>query len=191
MYALFFLAAILGGLQVAWAGNAVFFGRIWVLAVAAVCVLYGLGTVNVYVFAMLGGQVRLTDFIPWGFVNIRFWSQVATWCLPLMPLAVLVGPWRHLRVWRVAVLLGAGIWWWILFITTGRGSILGIAFGLLVVMLLLGKKALPWFKVLMQHLTAGVVIWLLLSVLVPAVLTTGGIETVSYTHLTLPTIYSV
>ncbi|GHD54169.1 O-antigen ligase [Marinobacter persicus] len=175
MYAFFFLATVAGGRWLVWSGGAAAFGFWLIVLVAALCALYGLASVNVYLFATFDGVTKLIDFIPWGFVNIRYWSHIATWCLPLIPLAVLVGPFKDVRLWRGVVLLGAGMWWWILFLTTGRGSALGIAFGVVLVLLLFGRKAFPWLKVFLQYLFAGIVIWLLLSVAIPSFME-GGVQ---------------
>jgi len=173
MYALFFLTSVTCGGYLAWTGSATRYARFLALMVAATCTFYGLASVNVYLFATFDGVTKLIDFIPWGFVNIRYWSHIATWCLPLIPLAVLVGPLKHVRIWRIAVLLGTGLWWWILFLTTARGSALGIAFGFVLAMLLFGRRAMPWLKVFVQYLAVGIVIWFLLSVLIPSFMEDG------------------
>jgi O-antigen ligase len=173
MYSLFFFAAVAGGAGLAWSRSGAGYVRVLILFVTAACALYGLASINVYLFATLDGITGLIDFIPWGFVNIRYWSHIATWCLPLIPLAVLVGPLKKVRIWRIIVMLGAGMWWWILFLTMGRGSILGIAFGVVFVTLLFGRRVFPWLKVFLQYLLAGIVIWLLLSVVIPSFMESG------------------
>jgi hypothetical protein len=135
--------------------------------------MYGLSSVTVYLFATFDGATNLIDFIPWGFVNIRYWSHIATWCLPLIPLAVLVGPLRHIRSWRILVFLGAGMWWWILLLTTGRGAILGIAFGVLFTLGLFGRPALPWLRHFLVCVFVGLFLWLALSVVIPSFLEEG------------------
>jgi O-antigen ligase len=173
MYTFFFLAMVASGASLSWAVASISYSKILVLIIASTCLLYGLASINVYLFAIIDGVTKLTDFIPWGFVNIRYWSHIATWCLPLMPLAVLVGPLKNIRSWRIAVLLGAGMWWWILFLTTGRGSALGIIFGVTFAGLLFGRRALPWLKVFSIYLATGFVIWLVLSVVIPSFMADG------------------
>lgn len=176
MYVFYFLAVIASGACLAWAGASTAFARFFIWAMAATCLIYGLASVNVYLFAIFDGVTDLIDFIPWGFVNIRYWSHIATWCLSLMPLSVLIGPLKEFRSWRVAVLLGAGMWWWILFLTTGRASALGIAFGVILATALFGRRALPWLKVFITYLAVGIFIWLLLSVLIPTLLSDEGVH---------------
>ena len=168
MYAFFFLATVASGAYLAWSGSGIYYARLLVLTIAATCLVYGLASVTVYLFATFDYVTDLIDFIPWGFVNIRYWSHIATWCLPLMPLAVLVGPLKQVRSWQIAVLLGAGVWWWILFLTTSRGSALGIIFGVAVATLLFGRKAWPWLRQLLLYVVTGAVIWLILSVVIPS-----------------------
>jgi len=173
MYGLFFLASFVSGVWLGLSDRAFGYAGRLILTIAGTCTVYGLASVNVYLFAIFDGVTELIDFIPWGFVNIRYWGHIATWCLPLIPLAVLVGPLKEVRLWRGVVLLGAGMWWWILLLTSGRGSVLGIAFGVSFVMLLFGRSAFPWLKVFLQYLLAGIVIWFLLSVVIPSFMESG------------------
>lgn len=170
MYGFFFLAPVMVGAWASVLGAGERFVHGLLIIVAVGCGFYGLATVNVYLFALFDGVTNLVEFIPWGFVNIRYWSHIATWCLPLMPLAVLAGPLRDNRLWRYGMVLAAGLWWWILLLTAGRGSALGIAFGAVVVTLLFGRRAWPWLKVFLLYLLAGIVIWAVLSVVIPSLL---------------------
>lgn len=167
MFALFFLAPFFTGYWVSQRGVEKTFSAALVYVCVAVCGLYGLASVNVYLFAISGGFTALSDVIPWGFVNVRYWSHIATWCLPLMPLAVLVGPFRHNRMLRLWVILTAGLWWWVLLLTMSRGSLLGISFGAVLSFLLLGRRAMPWLRVVLLSLALGLLFWLVLSILVP------------------------
>ncbi|MFL1464677.1 O-antigen ligase family protein [Marinobacter sp. HN1S83] len=173
MYALFFLTMNLVGLLLKGTGMTMVCVRLFSVGMAAACALYGLSCINIYLFALLDGNPNFGSHIPYGFGSIRYWSHIATWCLPLFPLAVLMGPLKHKRAWRLFVLAGAGMWWWILIQSMGRGSLLGIAFGVLLAISLFGKRALPWFKVFLIQLAVGILIWLLLSVLIPFVLYDG------------------
>ncbi|OZC37949.1 hypothetical protein B9Q17_15515 [Marinobacter vinifirmus] len=137
------------------------------------CAMYGFSLISIYIFAILDSVSDLSVFIPSGFVNIRYWSHVATWFVPLFPLAVLVGPLKNNMLLKVIMLLASGLWWWALFLTTSRGSILGIIFGVLVVLCFFHRKAMPWLKVFLQYLFAGIVIWLLLSVAIPSFMADG------------------
>lgn len=175
MYAFYFLAISVSGSFLAWSDKSVVYARLLIMVSATTCLVYGLASFNVYLFATFDGMKNLIDFIPWSFVNIRYWSHIATWCLPLLPLAVMIGPLKAIRSWRLAMLLGGGLWWWILFISAGRGSALGVTFGVIMAVALFGRRALPWFKIFVFYIGAGFVLWLLLSVLIPAILSDGDI----------------
>ncbi|WP_300494138.1 O-antigen ligase [Marinobacter sp.] len=168
LYSFYFAAAVSGGLVLVMQGMANQYVEIFVSVAAAACFLYGAMSVNVYLFALVDGFADLSDVIPWGFVNIRYWSHVATWLLPLLPLAVLVSPLGKFRLWRTIVATGAGLWWWIIFLSTSRGSILGITIGVVLVGLFLGRRSWPWLRWFLIYLLIGVAIWFVLSVLVPS-----------------------
>jgi len=170
MYALFFGVPLALGGVLSWTGGINGYTRFLVLISAAFCAFYGLSTINVYLFAIFDGVTKLTNFVPEGFVNIRYWSHVATWLLPLMPLAVLWGPEKNQRLWRVLVAVGSGLWWWIIFLSSARGSALGLVFGVILVGFLFGRRIAPWLKLLFLHVGLGAVFWLLLSVAIPTLL---------------------
>jgi O-antigen ligase len=132
--------------------------------------LYGATTIMVYLFALSDEVSQLSAFIPWGFVNIRYWSHIATWLMPLLPLAILIGPLQNQRLWRFFCALGAAIWWWVIFLSTARGSMLGLVFGLFLVLFFIGRPALPWAKVFLRYLSYGLLAWLIMSVLIPSIL---------------------
>ncbi len=129
---------------------------------------YGAMTITVYLFAMTDNFSRLDHIIPWGFVNIRYWSHVATWLIPLFPLGILLATWKDNRLWQFGVTFTAAIWWWIVFLSSSRGSMVGLAFGFLLVWVLFGRAALPWMKLFVRFSVYGLLVWLLLSVLIPS-----------------------
>jgi O-antigen ligase len=170
MYAAFFLGFVLVG---SFPGSDIQ-RQCWVVVLVSVAAtasaFYGGATITVYMFALSDQVANLSNFIPWGFVSIRYWSHIATWLMPLLPLAVLVGPLKDQRLWRFFIALGAALWWWVVFISSSRGTMLGVAFGALVAIVLIGRPALPWLKVFLRYLAYGVSAWLLLSVLIPSFL---------------------
>lgn len=168
LYSFYFAAAVFGGLVLVRLGIANRYIEIFVSVAAAACFLYGAMSVNVYLFALVDGYADLSDLIPWGFVNIRYWSHVATWLLPILPLAVLVGSLGKFRLWRTIVASGAGLWWWVILLSTSRGSILGIWVGVLLVALFLGRQSWPWLRQFIIYFLIGAAIWFVLSVLVPS-----------------------
>lgn len=175
LYSFFFATIVSSGLVLAMQGLVHRYIEIFVSVAAGSCFLYGAMSVNVYLFALADGQADLSDLIPWGFVNIRYWSHVATWLLPILPLAVLIGPLREYRLWRSLVAIGAGIWWWIIFLSASRGSVVGVVTGVLIITLCFGRQSWPWLRQFTAYLLLGGLAWLVLSVLVPS-LFLGEIE---------------
>jgi len=170
MYALFFLGFVLAGSLPRQSEQKEGWIVILVGVAAVTSAFYGAATITVYLFAMSDSVASLSNYIPWGFVSIRYWSHIATWLLPLLPLAVLVGPLQKQRLWRFFVATGAALWWWIVFLSSSRGTMLGVAFGVLLVAVLIGRPAAPWLKVFLKYLVYGIVAWFLLSVLIPSLL---------------------
>jgi len=139
------------------------------LTILAIAVMgYAMLTPALYGFALMDGVSRLDRYIPWGFVNIRYWSHSATWCLPLLPLVLLAGPLKEYRLWRAGVAFAGAIWWWMLFMSSSRGSLIGLFLGTVTVLLVFGRHCFPWLKVFSTHIGLGVLVWLLLSWLIPA-----------------------
>jgi len=170
LYAAFFLGFVLAG-SLPGSDKQRQYWVVVVVSVAAVsATFYGGATITVYLFALSDQVANLSNFIPWGFVSIRYWSHIATWLIPLLPLAVLIGPLQNQRLWRFLIALGAALWWWVVFLSSSRGSMLGLAFGALIAIVLIGRPSLPWLKMYLRYLAYGVIAWLLLSVLIPSFL---------------------
>ncbi|WP_166645991.1 O-antigen ligase family protein [Halospina denitrificans] len=140
---------------------------LYVNAVVAGAVVYSLLTPAVYLFAITDGVGRLDQFLPWGFWNIRYWSQVASWMLPVLPLAVMVGPLRDNRLWRLGVAITAGIWWWLVLVSSARGCAVGLIAASVLTTLLFGKPAWRWLRVFGIHLGYGLIVWSLFSLAIP------------------------
>lgn len=152
------------------ANNSFFYIKSVLICVLAGAIFYALLTPSVYLFALSDGVSRLDQFLPWGYVNIRYWSQLATWVLPLLPLALLIKPVCDNRLWRLGAGIAAAIWWWLLLMSSARGSALSVLIGVIFVSILFGRHANAWLMVLGKQILIGVAVWLLLSVLVPGLL---------------------
>lgn len=139
----------------------------FVVVILVGCFFYAAMTLTMYGFAITGDFSKLVDVIPWGFVNMRYWSHLATWFLPLFPLALLFGPLRNQKLWRAAVFLTAGVWWWVVLLTTSRGSMVSLVFSVLLVLVLFGRAVLPWLVLSLKFALLGVFFWCILSWAVP------------------------
>ena len=143
-------------------------GKAVVLVTVVACLFYAAMTITVYLFAITDDFSRLDHIIPWGFVNIRYWSHLATWLLPLLPLGLLMVPWKKNRLWHFGVAFTSAIWWWVVFMYSSRGSMVGLLVGFFLVWVCFGKTAFPWMKSFIRFAIYGLAVWLLLSVLIPS-----------------------
>ena len=144
--------------------------KLFVCIATVACFFYAAMTITVYLFALTDRFASLTDIIPWGFVNMRYWSHIATWVLPILPLAVMVGPLAEKKKWHWCVGFSAAIWWWVVFMTTARGTLMSLALASVVALLVFGKQLLPWLKVFFKFLLFGIAAWALLSVAIPSLI---------------------
>lgn len=167
LYILYFLAFGFTGHVLGAHGLAKDAGIIFIYIISLAMFFYSGMTITLYTYAILDDYSRLDQILPWGFVNIRYWSHVATWLIPLLPLALLVGSWQHHRLWRILIIFSAAVWWWLVFLSSSRGTMAGVICGSLFVLILFGRGALPWAKSLLKFAGFGVLVWLTLSVLVP------------------------
>lgn len=131
------------------------------------CFFYAAMTLTAYSFAIADEFSNLVDVIPWGFVNMRYWGHLATWFLPLFPLALLYGPFRNHSLWRVGVYLTGAVWWWVVLLTTSRGSMISLVLAALVVLVLFGRMAIPWLVTSLRFVLLGGLLWCVLSWAVP------------------------
>ncbi len=144
--------------------------NLFIFLAAVACFLYAAMTMTVYLFAIIDRFASLTDIIPWGFVNMRYWSHLATWLLPLLPLAAQVGPLAQKRKWRWGVGFAAAIWWWVVFMTMARGTMISFFVACLIVGLVFRKQILAWLRIFLSHLLLGLIAWAVLSVVIPGLL---------------------
>lgn len=168
LFAIYFLAFAVLGWRIRGLDISRYAVELFVIVAAIACFFYAAMTMTVYLFAITDRFSELTDVIPWGFVNMRYWSHLATWLLPIMPLALLVGPFADNRKWQWCVSFSAAIWWWMVFMTTARGTMLGLALAVVVAILFFGKMLIPWARIFGRFILFGGIAWVLLSVLIPS-----------------------
>lgn len=167
MYGFFFLAFPILGWEIRERGCAEKAAVALVTVTMGGCFFYAAMTLTAYAFAVTDNFSNLVDVIPWGFVNMRYWGHLATWFLPLFPLALLYGALRRRSLWRTGVYLTAGIWWWVVFLTASRGSIISLSLAALSVLVLFGRTAIPWLTASLKFVLLGALLWCLLSWAIP------------------------
>lgn len=133
--------------------------------VGVVAALYTLKIVVVYVAVWLLNAVPESgDFTP-GFSNIRHFNHAETVGLPLLALLYALSPKRS-RL-RALALIPAAVWWAVLLATGGRGTAVGLIAGVIVVLALRRRAALPMLRALLLACVAGVAVYAVFFVLLP------------------------
>lgn len=134
------------------------------LGCGSACVIYILHALVLYVMALVGRIQPDVQALTPGFDNFRFLNHVQTVSLPLLGLLTLRvrsaayrGMW-----WRMTAL-----WWMLLFVSGGRGTVVGVMAAVLFAGVVLRKRAWPWCRVMVLTALAGLVAYLVFYVAVP------------------------
>ncbi|HEY8607455.1 MAG TPA: O-antigen ligase family protein [Noviherbaspirillum sp.] len=129
--------------------NAVF----CVCGIGCLFYLYHLA-INFVAFVLNDVQPRHNDIIH-GFDNFRFMNHMQTVSLPILCLLLIRSERYGKQFW---LWFGtATMWWSIVFLTSARGTFVGIAGGLLIALILRRRFALRWCALFLATSTAGLV----------------------------------
>ena len=101
------------------------------------------------------------------FSHLRFFGQFQSWTLPLIVLPLLLVP-RLPRSLKILTLIIAASWWYLLFTSGTRGSMFGLIIAFAAVAIAFGRHALPWFKWQGVAIVAGLLIYITLFFILPA-----------------------
>ena len=118
----------------------------------------------------VGAQVGVMDLTP-GFSNYRFLNHAQTISLPLLVLlCALEDPRsRWARLWWSV----AAFWWALLFVTSGRGTMLGLLAGGAVAYTVGRQHVRPFARAMLLSALAGAIVYALVFVVLPFV---AGVE---------------
>lgn len=166
-YSLFFINIALIGSVLSSKGLVKYALNVFLITLVFTLSLYSLVSLLIYGFFISGERIPFEDVLPWGFVHVRYWSHIASWSLPILPLALLLGEYRNSSLWRLAVWLSATVWWWLLYASMARGSMCAIVLSALLVVLLFRSRAYGWIKYAAGFMISGVGAWILLSCVIP------------------------
>lgn len=169
MYGFYFLAVWLTGAAVARLGLWTESFRVVAYAILVCTTVYALANFFIYWVALLDGQERIESYVPSGFLNIRYWSHLATWLLPILAFLALADGVIPSRKLRVLASVTGGFWWWMLWMTVGRGSLAGLILAAALSGIICGKAAMPLIRALVVQAIIGGVLWLLLTWLLPGI----------------------
>ena len=110
------------------------------------------GTLYLLAFAaaLAAATLESVPLLHWdlfvNFSHIRFFSQFQSWTLSLMILPVLMsGHGQRGLKFRASLIICSG-WWFLLFTSGTRGTMLGIIIAAVVVAFSFGRHAIPWLK---------------------------------------------
>ena len=168
IFFLLYLFAQLIASEIARDGNAGLLALVHVMAI--VCALYSVQFWVAYVAGFaLGIPLSVDDFaLP--FANIRFFNHTQTATLPLLILLCCVTP-RQSRLRLLWWSLSA-YWWMAIFATTGRGTLVGMVAGCVVVAVLRRRLAIPYIKAAVLSAVLGLLAYAVFLVVIPCL--TGG-----------------
>lgn len=167
MFACFFLGSCLCGGLVSQHNDLNLTLRRMASLVTFMALIYGFIALMNYGLALHEENAEIDTTLTWGFPNIRYWSHLATWLVPLFAIAHHKGVLSDLPLMRGLYLFTGALWWWMLLSTSARGSILGLVLGFAVVVVLFGRQALIWLKLAGVQLAGGLMLWFGLTVLIP------------------------
>ncbi|PHS44470.1 MAG: hypothetical protein COB05_17090 [Marinobacter sp.] len=170
MFFLFFFAAL--GLGMRFSKLAFFEMTVSrVLSVAALfSFVYALVALMNYALALSEGRENLDLALAWGVPNIRYWSHLAAWLIPLLAAAQKKSSLSLFSSIRVVIFVSGSLWWWILFSTSARGAAIGLISGALVGTFLFRRSSLEWARWFFLHSLAGLLSWTVLTQLIPDLL---------------------
>ena len=134
------------------------------MACGCACVIYIFHALVIYVLALIGHIQPDVQALTPGFDNFRFLNHVQTISLPLLGLLTLR---MHNPVYRGMWWRMTALWWMLLFVSGGRGAVVGVLAGVLVAGVLFRKSAWAWCRLMVLTGVAGLVAYLVLYVAVP------------------------
>ncbi|MBF0381030.1 MAG: O-antigen ligase family protein [Magnetococcales bacterium] len=115
-----------------------------------------------YFFSQLDGSITLKDnnFF-WRFSNLRFFNQFQTWTFPFLALPFLLY-YKKIGHWRILLLVPAIFWWTFWIHSGGRATGVATLIGIVAVLLLFRKKAVPFILFLAGTLLLGLALYFLM-----------------------------
>lgn len=127
--------------------------------------LYTIEIAVIYGTALsLGAQPSVEDFTP-GFSNIRFLNHAQTISLPLLALLCLLTKPGQKAKWGYLALTACV--WTLLFVTSGRGTFVGLLAGTAGALLMRGRHARAFCKTMLVTGLAGMAIYIVFFTLIP------------------------
>lgn len=146
-----------------------FFNKMVAIALFLTGWAYLSGFLGYYITALSGDTTFSQRDLFGNFSNIRFFSQFQSWTLSLIVLPLLLFKNRSLFI--TVLLTTIAIFWWFLLFTSGtRGTLLGCFIAIPFAFLITGKQAKSWIRWQIVAITGGIIAYFLFFFLIPAIL---------------------
>jgi O-antigen ligase len=129
--------------------------------------LYAFKALAIYMVALFSGLGIESDYLLPGFDNYRFFNHGQTVTLPLLGLQVVFSMQNRDIFWRWLSWAALISWWMLLYVSSGRGTFIGVIFAMLIVWLKFRSIAWPWLRVMFLGAFAGLLMYTLLYILIP------------------------
>lgn len=135
--------------------------------------LYVLTIMMGLVFWYEQGSGKVTDFLPFGFYNIRMWSHIATWIIPVVcgglfyVSTVLQQRRMAFCIWGILVL---GLWFMVLLGSGARGSLLAQIVALIFMSALYRRNFWNIGKFWIYGLISGAILYLIFVKIIPQIM---------------------
>lgn len=128
--------------------------------------LYQFKAIITYGAALFSGVISGPGYLIPGFDTYRFFNHGQTITLPLLGLAAcLAGDETRLR--RAVSWLALVGWWALLFVSAGRGTLVGVVAAAAIVGVAFGLRAWPWIRTMALGALGGLVVYVVMYVFIP------------------------
>lgn len=153
--------------------------RLVLMATVVGSLLYAFVALVAYAAALASGEQPVPGNLIPGYDNYRFFNHGQTITLPLLALFLCGrdGQKGADTQWRVAGWSALALWWMLLLVSTGRGTLIGITAGAIFALLLRRRRAWPWVRTLATGALIGTLLYLILYIAVPLL---AGLEPFGY-----------
>lgn len=146
-----------------------YFNKMIAIALSLTVWAYLAGFIGYYTSVLLGDNTFSQRDIFGNFANIRFFSQFQSWTLPLIVLPLLLFKKKSFPITILFATIST-FWWFLLFTSGTRGTLLGCFIAIPLSLLITGKQAGSWFQWQLKSITGGIISYCLLFFLIPSIL---------------------